>query len=470
MFGIGKKEKKEKKNKTVRSDGLDMNSRLPYSLLDWQYSWDKQNYDKLNNQYKHDAIARRVVAKPAEDATRNGWRLVIADDPDKQETYQDALDKLRLNDVLTQQLIYQRLHGDGYINVGVKEINNGSSDLRKPLIPENVKDVAFVHAFGQNHIEQYQYNDDPTSDNYKKEQSITIRPTQAGYKTNEQGMQVPNPVNSKPIILDKSRYFHITLDKFEDDATGTSIITRCSEQLKAMNIALESTGKMLREFTFKVINSDELANENDEDFERDLRRLTQAMNTEAIAVLHKDDELAKVATPVNGYDTLLNFVWQELSAACNIPKSVLTGEQAGSLAGASQDVVNYYDTVKSMQESLLKPEIEYIVRLLMYADDIGDGQEDPDSLDWHIEFNPLWSPDDKTQSETFNNNANAASTLVSSAIYDPDEAKQILNGMSNNAIQGMQNVTKNDSSDKLTPEQVKQYLDDMKKATHGQKT
>ena len=467
MFGIGKK---GKKNKTIRSDGLDMNSHLPYAMLHWRYSWDEQDYNKLNNQYKHDAIARRVVAKPAEDATRNGWRLVISDDPDKQETYQDALDKLRLNDVLTQQLIYQRLHGDGYINVGVKEINNGSSDLSKPLIPENVKDVAFVHAFGQNHIEQYQYNDDPTSDNYKKEQSITIRPTQSGYRTNAQGMQIPNPVNSKPIVLDKSRYFHITLDKFEDDATGTSIITRCSEQLKAMNIALESTGKMLREFTFKVINSDELANENDEDFERDLRRLTQAMNTEAIAVLHKDDELAKVATPVNGYDTLLNFVWQELSAACNIPKSVLTGEQAGSLAGASQDVVNYYDTVKSMQESLLKPEIEYIVRLLMYADDIGDGQEDPDELDWHIEFNPLWSPDDKTQSETFNNNANAASTLVGSAIYDPDEAKQILNGMSNNAIQGMQNVAKKDSTDKLTPEQVKQYLDDMKKATHGKET
>ena len=193
------------------------------------------------------------------------------------------------------------------------------------------------------------------------------------------------------------------------------------------------------------------------------------MNTEATAVIHKEDEIAKVATPVNGYDTLLNFVWQELSAACNIPKSVLTGEQAGSLAGASQDVVNYYDTVKAMQESLLKPEIEYIVRLLMYADDIGDGQEDPDELKWHIEFNPLWSPDDKTQSETLVNHVNSAATLVGAGIYTPDEARQMLDGQSNNSIQGMQSTAKNDSSDELNPEQIKQYEEALKKVAHGKK-
>ena len=147
----------------------------------------------------------------------------------------------------------------------------------------------------------------------------------------------------------------------------------------------------------------------------------------------------------------------------------MTGEQAGSLAGASQDVVNYYDTVKSMQETLLKPEIEYIIRLLMYADEVGDGQEDPDSFEWHVEFNPLWSPDDKTQSETLLNHVNAASTLVGAGIYDADEARQMLDGQGNNAIQGMQSTTKKDSSDEPTPEQIKQYQDDVKKANHGKK-
>lgn len=456
--------KKEKSQSTYRVDGFDYDPQTKYDDLHWRYMGDEQNYELLNDQYKHDAIARRIVAKPAEDATRNGWRLVIPDDAKKQEAYQDALDKLKLNDVLTQQLIYQRLHGDGYINFGISEKNNADADTSKELLPENIEDVTFVHAFGQNHIDRLEYNDDPTSDNYKKEQDIVIRPMQAGTTINRQGMQIVNPTISKPIVIDRSRYFHISLDKFEDDATGTSILSRCREQVKVMNIALESIGKILREFTFKVVKSDKLMDLDDEQFDKSVHQLSQAMNTEAIAIIGKEDEVAKVATPVAGIDTLLNFAWQNLSTACNIPKSVLTGEQAGSLAGASQDVVNYYDTVKAMQESLLKPEIEYIVRLLMYADKVAQGREDPDSFEWHIEFNPLWSPDDKTQSETLVNHVNAASTLVGSGIYDQDEARQMLDGQSNNAIQGMQATRKTDAVDELTPEQIQRYLNDIKKA------
>lgn len=456
-------------SKEERNDGMNYNPRVPYDYLKWQFTGDAQDYELLNNQYKHDAIARRVVAKPAEDATRNGWRLVIPDDPKKQDQYQDALDRLRLNDVLTQQLIYQRLHGDGYINFGVKEKN--ATDAEKQLNPDNVVDVAFVHAFGQNHVDSYQVNDDPTSNNFKKEQAVVIRQTQAGSTINSNGNQVPEPANTKPIIIDKSRYFHISLDKFEDDQTGTSIITRCQDQIKVMNTAIESVGKILREFTIKVFKSDRIIDMEDEvGYQKIVRNLSQAMNTESIAFIGSEDDLAKVSTPTSGIDTLFNFAWQSLSAACNIPKSVLTGEQAGSLAGASQDVVNYYDSIKSMQETLLKPEIEYIVKLLMYADNVAGGQEDPDSLEWHIEFNPLWSPDDKTQSETLVNHVNAASTLVGSGIYDPDEARQMLDGQGNNAIQGMQTSPKTDSSDNLTPEQIERYLDDIKKATHGSKT
>lgn len=461
--------KSEKKK--VRRDALDMDPNTAYRYLQWKIEHDNsQDYTVLNDRFKHDAIARRVVAKPAEDATRNGWRLVIPDDSAKQDAYQDALDKLRLNDVLTQQLIYQRLHGDGYITFGIDEKNNNKGDLKKPLIPENIRDVTFVHAFGQNNIQYTQYNDDPTDINYKKEQRITITSTQSGVTYNDKGMQVTNSKISEAMAIDKSRYFHISLDKFEGDATGTSIITRCNEQLKAMNIAIENAGKMLREFTFKVYKSDKLLDEDDEDFENKVEAMAQIMNTESIAFIGNDDEVVKVATPVSGIDTLFSFIWQDLSAACNIPKSVLTGEQAGSLAGASQDVVNYYDTIKSMQETLLKPEIEYIVKLLMCAENVAGGQEDPDELEWHIEFNPLWSPDDKTQSETLVNHVNAASTLVGAGIYDPDEARQMLDGQGNNAIQGMQSSPKTDGADKLTPEQIERYLDDIKKATHGSKT
>lgn len=443
----------------MRTDYLDLDPRIAYDKLMWKLSSDEQDYEKLTNQFKHDAIARKIVAKPAEDATRNGWRLVIPDNSDLQDKYQSALNDLKLQQVLSQQLIYRNLHGDGYITFGIKEAN--ATDTSVPLDPANIEDIAFVHAFGQTHIQSYATNDNPTSIDYGKEQAIVIQPAQEGYDINKDGTQVPKPQKLDPVVIDRSRYMHISIDKFEDDRTGMSVLERCKPQLLAMSLALESTGKMFREFTFKVFKSDRLMNETEEQYRKDRAEIGRILNTESTAFIGSEDDLTKVSTQTGGINTLYDFAWQSLSASCNIPKSVLTGEQAGSLAGASQDVINYYDMIKATQEQVLKPELEYIVRLLMYSSDVADGSIDPDSIDWHIEFRPLWSPDDKTQSEILLNNVNAASTAVNSGIYDQDEAKNLIDGQGNTQVQGMQN-TKTDSAEKefekqFTPEQVAEY-------------
>ena len=152
---------------------------------------------------------------------------------------------------------------------------------------------------------------------------------------------------------------------------------------------------------------------------------------------------------------------------------MLTGEQAGTLAGASQDIVNYYDTIKATQEQVLKPEIEKIVKLLFWAQDVGNGSVDPDTIDWHIEFNPLWTPDDKTMAQTNLINTQAAVARVGAGMQAPDEAMASLNGMSNNQIQPAQNMT-TDSADaekefesQFTPEQVEQYKKDLEMAHNG---
>lgn len=344
---------------------------------------------------------------------------------------------------------------DGYtLPFQVESINeNDDADSSKPLDPTKVEKVHFIHAFGQNHVDKVLSNDDPLSPNYGKEQAIVLRTQNAGYKVDPNGTQTPNTPRQAPRVIDQSRYWHISLDKSVDDETGTSILTRCQDQLKAMDIALESTGKMLREFTFKFYKSDQLMEEGDDDFKRDKREISQVLNTEAMAFGHSQDSIEKVATPTGGIDLLYNFVWQQLSAACGIPKSVLTGEQAGTLAGASQDVINYYDSIKAIQTNLLKPEIEQITRILMYAN--GD---DPDQLDWKIVFNDLQTMDDKTNSEIFMNQANAYSSLISNGVLAPDEVHDMLAGQDTNPNPAMQTA-----GDSVDAETVKNIVDNYQK-------
>lgn len=464
-----KKVKHYKSTPVVRSDALDLDPTVDYESIAWKSSDKSQDYEALDDRYKYDAIAHKVVSKVAEDATRNGFRLVIPGKPDLQDIYQNRLNELKVQQVLSQQIIYQRKHGDGYIAYLVRETN--STNTFTPLDSNNIDNLVALHVFGQKNVQSYLTDDNPMSDDFGKESKLKIQPKQAGTTIDANGNAVQNMRDEKPIVLDATRYSHISLDKFDDDMVGTSIIKRCEKQLNNMAIATSSVGKMLREFTFKVFQSDRLMNESLSQFRHDRNELSRVANTEAVMFIGNSDEVTKLATPVGGINTLLDYLWQDLSTASNIPKSVLTGEQSGTLAGADQDVQNYYDSVKALQEQVLKPEIMNIVRLLMYSKDF-NSYLDPDSLKWHIEFNPLWTPDDKTQSETLVNHANAAGTLVTNGIFAPDEVRNMFNGQGNNAIQGMQNNDTNvtDSADiesRYTQNEIDQYYKDLKAAHDG---
>ena len=126
-MGLFSRKKTESKNRTIVGDGIDLNPFTSYDNLGWKVVNDEQDYDALHNETKHNAIARRIVHKPAEDATRNGFRVIIADDPERQKMYQRLHDNLKTAQALSQQVIYQREGGDGYITIGVNENDDADS-------------------------------------------------------------------------------------------------------------------------------------------------------------------------------------------------------------------------------------------------------------------------------------------------------------------------------------------------------
>lgn len=455
------------KEPAIRLDFMDAgNDRRHQKLNDVviPYVNGEQDYSKINQVFHTNGIARKIVVKVAEDATRNGFRLVIPDDEQKQAVYQKKLDSLMMQTVQRDELIYQRRDGDAYVTYGIQE--KDMTDSSEPIDPTNIQDVTFVHAFGQANVLKAYTNDDPTSPNYGKEDTLVVRQTKTGSKINDQGVPIPQAVNDKKIQIDKSRYSHISLDKYEGDLTGTSIICSCWDQLLVLDNALEATGKILREYEIKAFKSDAYFQ-----LTKDLRskfreKLEYGMDNESVLMLGSNEDIQKITSSLGGIESLLTFAWQDLASACNIPKSVLTGEQAGTLSGATQDVANYYDGVKATQEELLKPQIEQLVRLLFYAENVGDGYEDPDSIDWHIEFKPLWSPDDKTQSETTLNYANAVNVLYTAGIFNLDQAMGFLSGQGNNQIQAMQHI-QTDSADDFTPEEIAKYESGLKRAVNN---
>lgn len=396
------------------------------------------DYALLNNLFHTSGIAHKIVTKPAEDATRNGWRIVIPNDTDKQAQYQKALDDLDLKQVLAKELIYQRLHGDGYINIAVSQ-NSKDADLAKPLgMSPNINDIAFVHAFGQTHVQENVVSDDPTDPNFMKEIKLVLKPTRKSTNINSNGDPEPTTPDYNKVVIDKSRYFHISLDKMEDDNTGNSILNRCYDQIKVLDTALYSIGKIIYSWNINVVYTQSMGSEDsietDMEFRNKKKQFEEGMSTDSVLLLDEGEKFDRASANVSGLSDLLLFAWQNLAAASNIPKSVLLGEQSGTLAGATQDVANYYDGIKAMQEELLRPQLERIIELLMWSTDVAGGMENPDALDWKLEFNPLWSQDDATKAKTTLTDAQTAQIMTGIGAMSPDDAMDFVKGQSNNNI------------------------------------
>lgn len=132
----------------------------------------------------------------------------------------------------------------------------------------------------------------------------------------------------------------------------------------------------------------------------------------------------EVKDRLNLSDETIILTWDYLAGAARMPKTVLKGQEAGTLTGAQYDVMNYYSRIASMQENSMRPQLEYLVRLLMWCEDECGGRIDPDSIEWSIEFNPLWSVDSKTDAEIRKLTAESDKIYIESGVLDPSDVQE----------------------------------------------
>lgn len=473
MFGFGKKKKPAQI--TIGADFMDYESKgvTPSrfgdtsSFISTRYLDRKYNYKQADHLFKSNALANRIARLPAETATRNGWRIVINNNDEKQVVYQTALDALLPKEKIASEIIYRNIIGDAYLNVNVDEKHRTS--LEQPLDPHNILKVNSINAFSQMHVKANQICNDPTLENFGKEEKLVLEGLSDGSDDNSK--------EPESITIDSSRYRHISLDKMEDDATGTSLLMRCYDQIKTLDTGLYSTGKMLYEYNMKVWKNDAYFDLSEDDRRKTDHRMSRGMSTESLVVVGHDDDLEKVSNKPGGIDSLFSFAWQQLSTATGIPKSILMGEQAGTLAGASQDAVNYYDSISAIQEQVIKPQLEWLVKLLMWSENVGGGSEDPDSLDWHIEFYPLRRLTDSEKIDNLGKLSTALSTAINGGFLTTDEAHDILLQQTTNEAIPIQ-LTGDSADDDITDQDRKSFAKEKAKIEkhltgakdHGKKT
>jgi hypothetical protein len=117
-----------------------------------------------------------------------------------------------------------------------------------------------------------------------------------------------------------------------------------------------------------------------------------------VMLLDADNEqYTREATPLQGLPEILGLWLDRVSAAAEIPTSVLFGRTPGGMnATGKEDRALWYDTVADYQQQELGPQIEKLSKIMLSASEIGGGEPET----WSVVWLPLWAPTDAERTVT----------------------------------------------------------------------
>jgi phage-related protein (TIGR01555 family) len=139
--------------------------------------------------------------------------------------------------------------------------------------------------------------------------------------------------------------------------------------------------------------SEALAMGKDELILAKLKQVELMRSTSQAIVLDKEDDFTTVAHNVAGGKDLIDLTIQRLVAGSDIPHTRLLGQSPSGLGATGQaELINYYDSVKSMQELHLQEAIETLIEGIFSQN---GAVERPEDLDFR--FNPLFQQDRESE-------------------------------------------------------------------------
>ena len=387
------------------------------------YSHVQLNNVELENAYRSDWIARKVVTIPAWDMTRE-WRSWQAD-PDQIELLETLEKKLFIQNKLQQALIKARLYGGAAIIIGV--------DAGKPedeLDPEMVgqDSLKFIHVVSKNQLragpiirdisskyfgqpEFYEAGNEPVSKTF--EQAV------------EEGGNRPAKDFSKlQVKLHPSRVVKLigmdTADQMLNDIWGDSVLQAVNDSVKMCGLVTGSLATLVAELKVDVIKIPELKSilSTTQGTNKMLARFSAANSAKSVIntiMIDGNEEWQRIQASLAGVPEVIMAYMQTAAGAADIPATRFLGmSPAGLNATGESDIRNYYDRLAAEQETVLTPAMTILDEVLIRS---ALGDRPPEV--WY-EWSSLWQLSDIEKSDLALKKAQAYKIDVDAAQLPPN--------------------------------------------------
>lgn len=373
--------------------------------------------EQLENAYRGDWIARKIVDAPPEDCTRE-WRQWQATNA-QIEAIEDTEKTHGLQQKVKRAMIRGRLYGGGALVVGVDDGNRPDEpvDLEK-VGKDSLKFVVVLN--------RHELNAGPRI--YDVESPWYTRPEYYTVATPMFGFGRDTPRNTPPlesgsgsltsryagiVRIHPSRVVEFSGNELPDwrlepmgGGWGDSVLQTAFDTLKDLGMVVGGTAAMVNDAKMDVVKIPGLSKglSNKDYSSKLLERFTLANQSKSIIntlLLDKDEEWERITSNFGGLPVLIHEYLTIMAGAGGIPMSRLFGEsrsrglgEGGAVNGGNgSDLRNYYDSQASYQKTTLTPIMNPLDQILLRS---ATGSYDPNVF---YEWSPLWQTDKVTDSE-----------------------------------------------------------------------
>lgn len=375
--------------------------------------------DECASLYHGDPIAARIVDLVPREMLRQGFTLErdAEGDAEAEEVYDDArvrdveqaMKDLDVLERVLDAMIWGRCMGGALLFVGVDD----GVEAHKPLVPENVESVVFLQVYDRRRVTVARRYSDARKKNFGEPEVYTINPIDGVAVGDGAGVHETRCIRFGGARTGEQ-------ERRQLDGWDHSVLQKVYEAIRRFHgnsAAAEHLMTDASQGVWKMAGFiDAIAGGNWSKLQSRIVATEMGRSVFKSIVVDADpkygEDFTKVQNSFGGVGDMLDRSASYLSAATEIPVTVLMGQApAGLSATGDADIRLFYDRVRTEQENKLKPVLLRIVEI------VTGGERDG----WNVCFPSLWQESPKEKAERQKLEADRDVLYITNEVVTPEE-------------------------------------------------
>ena len=379
----------------------------------------KINDAELESLYIQNDLAHTIVARPVDDALRQGVDVELGDDDETLASdIIEYAEELNLSEEVRKARTWSRLFGGAALWLG-----NSTMDLdqERPFGAE----VEFLRAIDKRDLTPIMWYSDPAHPKFGLPAVYNVNLIGIGTSVNDKQTIPTNfPIHESWLVVLRGE---TTTRRrlLEQQGWGDSVLLRVYEVLRNFGISWGSITRLIQDSSqgiYKIKQLMELLeSDNDELLEARLRLIDRSKSNFRPIVLDADGEdYSRISTSMSEMSNLMDRLMIRLAAAAGMPVTVLFGRSpAGMNSTGESDFQAWYDLVKAEQEHELATVFEQALEAILQNPESPTLGIVPDGL--KVVFPSLWQSSPQEEANLYMLTAQADKMYIDSSVYLPEE-------------------------------------------------